>query len=326
MPAGSTQKGLKMDLSLLLPLDGSACSEQALPTAASLAQAFNATLYLAHVHAPSALDPVYVEGLPVIDQELHSRVREHEQAYLSRISEQALAEQPGLRTETALLEPDAGGRDQAIAAALSEFAEQTACAYIVMTTHGRGGISRFWLGSVASALIHSTTTPLLLLPPRVGTAAAKPLAARRILLPLDGSPLAESIIPHAIRLGRTEHARFTLLRVVEPLVLMAPTAFVPPTDLAPERTSEQVVQAEEYLDRIAERLRDEGAQVVTQVVVSERPAEAILEAAERSVADLIALSTHGRSGLSRLLAGSVADKVLRGPRPILISRPAAGSR
>jgi nucleotide-binding universal stress UspA family protein len=315
-----------MNGSFLLPLDGSACSEQALPTAASLAQAFNATLYLAHVHAPSALEPVYVEGLPVIDQELHSRIREHEQAYLSRLNEQVLAGQPGLRTQTVLLEPDAGGRDQAIAAALAEFAEQTGSEYIVMTTHGRGGISRFWLGSVASALIHSTTTPLLLLPPKAGTAAAKPLAARRILLPLDGSPLAESIIPHAIRLGRAEHARFTLLRVVEPLVLLAPAPFVTPTDLAPERTSEQVVQAEEYLDRVAERLRDEGAQVVTQVVVSERPAEAILEAAERSVADLIALSTHGRSGLSRLLAGSVADKVLRGPRPILISRPAAGGR
>jgi nucleotide-binding universal stress UspA family protein len=126
----------------------------------------------------------------------------------------------------------------------------------------------------------------------------------------------------ALELGGLTQAEYILLRAAEPFVLpgYAPLAQASRLDL--KLTQEGVAEAQRYLDRVAERLRAEGRPVRTRALLTEQPAVAILDEARLQDADLIAMTTHGRSGLARLLLGSVADKVLRGSTlPVLLQRP-----
>jgi nucleotide-binding universal stress UspA family protein len=192
-----------------------------------------------------------------------------------------------------------------------------------MTTHGRGGLERAWLGSVADALVRCCSVPILLLRPGESTPdIAQVPQFKRILIPLDGSALAEQILAPALELGGLAHAEYTLLRAVEPFVLVgyAPVAQASRLDL--KLTQEGLAEAQRYLDRVAERLRAAGRPPRTRALLAEQSAAAILDEARRQDADLIAMATHGRSGLARLLLGSVADKVLRGATlPVLMVRP-----
>ncbi|MSQ95176.1 MAG: universal stress protein [Gemmataceae bacterium] len=158
---------------------------------------------------------------------------------------------------------------------------------------------------------------------------AKELGFKHLLIPLDGTPLAEQILEPALTLGKAMQADYTLLRVVTPvypLTLPAEPAIFGSvaTDIMErvERThAELKKEASEYLEKVAQRLRSEDLNVHTRVIVEEQPGVAILESAKPPL-DMIAIETHGRGGLSRLLLGSVADKVIRGSRlPILVHKP-----
>jgi nucleotide-binding universal stress UspA family protein len=300
---------------LLVPLDGSTFGEHALPFAYSIAQRTGAVLHLAHVHVLN--DPIYVAGMPVIDADLHSLAREHERAYLAQIRER-LSSTPELSITCANL--DNGG---SVAGTLARYVETSKIDLVVMTTHGRGGLERAWLGSVADALVRCCPVPLLLLRPgeREPDIVQTP-QFKHILIPLDGSALAEQILSPALELGGLAQAEYTLLRAVEPFVLAgyAPLAQASRLDL--KLTQEGLAEAQRYLDRVAERLRSAVRPSRTRALLTERPAVAILDEARRQDVDLIAMATHGRSGLARLLLGSVADKVLRGARvPVLMARP-----
>jgi nucleotide-binding universal stress UspA family protein len=136
----------------------------------------------------------------------------------------------------------------------------------------------------------------------------------KILVPLDGSTLAESAIPKAVDLAKdSPSASLMLLRAAEAPVLTGDPI---------EAQIAAVREAEEYLEGLAARLKEHGFTDVTTSVWYGPPAPAIVEAAQVAKADLIVMSTHGRSGLGRLLMGSVAESVLRGTRvPILLFRP-----
>jgi nucleotide-binding universal stress UspA family protein len=309
--------------SLLVPLDGSLFGEQALPVAADIARRSGATLRLVHVHTPYTRDPIYVEGLPVIDDQLRSLGKQHERAYLERLRER-VARETGITTLVALLEvrdtPELSGT---VAEALADYAAATDTGLAVMTTHGRGGAARFWLGSVADALVRLSPVPVLLLRPDVDAGEApSPRSFQRILIALDGSELAEEILRPALAFGRLMQAGYTLLRVVEPRVAAGTGPFTTPTDLDPDETQRRHAEAQSYLEGIVRRLRTESVHVDTRAIIAPHAALAILEEARRGGADLIALATHGRSGLARLFIGSVADKVLRGAdTPVLLYRP-----
>jgi nucleotide-binding universal stress UspA family protein len=199
-----------------------------------------------------------------------------------------------------------------------------------MTSHGRTGLSRAWLGSVADGLIRQASVPVLLLRP-VDT-EAKRVAAHRLfaslLVPLDGSSRSARILEPAIALAKCSGARLSLLRVVEPVPSLEAEAGFPygymPT-LTDERATQSVVAAaKDGLESIAADLRrDTGLEVSADVVVDGSLGRGILEYANAHGNDLIALATRGR-GASRLFLGSVADKVLRGSeRPMLVYRPDA---
>ena len=141
---------------------------------------------------------------------------------------------------------------------------------------------------------------------------------QKILVPLDGSPLAEQAIPYATELckGSTE---VTLFQVVHlPLPLAAPDVGMS----TPIPDSEaRLKEAREYLQAIAARLRQDGVRVKTEVIERDVVADAIVAHATEHQCDLIAMTTHGRSGLSRLLFGSVAESVVRhAPCPVLLIR------
>jgi nucleotide-binding universal stress UspA family protein len=309
--------------SILVPLDGSPFSEHALPMACEIARRAGANLRLVHVHAPSA-SPIYVEGEPVIDENLASRSQAHEERYLAQIKHQ-LAEVVGsdLKVTVELLDrPLESMVSESLATFLAAHIATTAPDLVVMTTHGRSGLTRAWLGSVADTLVRLSHTPTLLLRPQDGAPdfVHRPLF-KHILILLDGTPLAEQILEPALTFGAIMQAESTLLRVVEtdifPSYLLLPQA----KGYIPQVIEETEIQAQNYLTGVALRFQDKE-HIHTRVVLGDHAASTILAEAQRHTDVLIACATHGRSGLAQLLLGSVADKVLRGATtPMLMVRP-----
>lgn len=300
---------------LLVPLDGSTFSEQALIYACDIAQRSGAGLHLVHVHTLNTI--IYLAGMPVIDAELQSLALEHERAYLEQTRERLTA-----RTQLSITCANLDS-DGSVASTLARCIETHAFDLVVMTTHGRGGLERAWLGSVADALVRCSPVPLLLVRPGAHAPdIVQPARFKRILIPLDGSALSEQILSPALEIGKLMGAEYTLLRAVEPFVMVgyAPLAQVSRLDL--KMSQEALDGAQRYLTRVAERLQAEGFTIRTRALQATHPAAAILDEAHRQDTDLIAMTTHGRSGIARLLLGSVADKVLRGAAlPMLVQRP-----
>ena len=306
---------------LLVPLDGSAFGEQALPMALSIARRTGAALQLTHVHVPPM--PVGIEGLPIVDAPLENEMRQHERAYLDGVVKRVEAAGQ-VKVTTTLLEGP-------VAEAIHQQAVSGQADLVVLTTHGRGPLSRFWLGSVADQLVRKLPMPMLLVRPQEAAPdLSRDVGLRHVLIALDGSPFAEQVLPAATALGTAMKADQTLLCVVPPLM---PGSYdlgdIPAMGLAGSRFAqlqrmheEEIKQAESYLDRVAARLRQQGLKVQTRVVRQDSPGAAILEEARQLGVDVVALATHGRGGLGRILLGSVADKVLRGATmPVLIHRP-----
>jgi nucleotide-binding universal stress UspA family protein len=174
--------------SLLVLLDGSMFAEHALPLAVSLARRLGATLQVIHVHVPVA--EVYSESILTRDETLDRRTREDARAYLAGVV-QRLTTAAAIPVASALL--DEGRRP--VAEAIRQHAEATNAELLVMTTHGRGPLTRFWLGSVADALVRQIPIPTVLV--RSQEAAPELASApmfRQVLIPLDGSALAEHIL------------------------------------------------------------------------------------------------------------------------------------
>jgi len=145
-----------MDRSILIPLDGSMFAEHALPIARSIALRTGTVLQLALVHVPIPVR--YVEGVAIFDEALEVRNRERERAYLNEVVNRLMTE-PNVSVTSTLLE----GKIGKIAETLHDHATVTGVDLMVMTTHGRGGLARFWLGSVTDKLIRQALIPVLLI-------------------------------------------------------------------------------------------------------------------------------------------------------------------
>ncbi|HEX6293159.1 MAG TPA: universal stress protein [Herpetosiphonaceae bacterium] len=305
--------------SILVPLDGSAFSEYALPVARAIIRRLpadqRATLHLVRVHEP--IITTYIDGLPIIDEELDAQMRKHEEEYLNLVHTR-LMHDIEIDTRCAVI-------DGPTAAMLIQHIKAEQIDLVVMTTHGRGGMARFWLGSTADEVVRHGAAPVLMIrPPSTPVVAAEEPTFQRVLIPLDGSEIAEDILEHAAMVGGLIDAEYRLLRIVEPLMMVgySPTAYS--ADLEKQVVRQQIDEAETYLASIAQRLQAQGLRVSTKVVVGQQPVTIILKAAHEYRIDLIAMATHGRGGLSRLLLGSTADKVLRGALvPVLLHHPLA---
>ncbi len=297
--------------SILVPLDGSEFGERALPLASRLARASSAPIRLVHVHVPHMRDgvvsntPYAWEGAAM--EEYDRKGAEEESLYLTQVADR-IRPDTGTDVSTSLLEGE-------IANALDRYAQEGDAGLVVMSTHGRTGVKRAWLGSRADELIHQTHLPLFLVPPE-HQGAPTPSEVSHLLVSLDGTEFGEQILEPAIDLARVTGARMTLVHVVSNK--SAGGSRFPTLNLSERRS-----RAQDYLDQVANRARGDVAEVDTLVVIDDKPAQGILHAAEDVGADCIALATHGYKHIKRAILGSVADQVLReSERPILLKRPA----
>jgi nucleotide-binding universal stress UspA family protein len=301
---------------ILVPVDGSSFSEHALPYAADIARRTGARLHLVQVHEPPVAH-AYPDSLPVFDARWDDALRTQEKEYLQSLAYRCM-ERSGVSPVTELL-------DGPVAPSLSTYAAETKMELVVMTTHGRGGISRAWVGSVADALVRRAPVPVLLIRPKEQVLDwNRTAAAKHVLITLDGSALAESILMPAIELARLNAARITLLRVVLPIpFVIGPHAAGPAFN--EEGAAQSRDNAARYLDQVASLVRAHGLQVDIDTVFHTVPALGILDYAATHAVDTIAMATRGRGGWSRVALGSVADKVMRGTlMPVLLYRPPAG--
>jgi nucleotide-binding universal stress UspA family protein len=282
---------------ILVPLDGSLLAASILPVAEEWAKEDGAEVIL--------LRAVLAHHLPGGDAtEAEVRVVDEGETYLREVAERL--ERRGLKRVRWIVWYDEP------APAIAEAAARDEVDLIAMATHGRSGLSRLLLGSVAEAVVRSSRVPVLLLR---GQSAWKPWVHGKILVPLDGSEASAAILPIVERLAGPRDLTVSLLEVIEPLPSAAHAELASQVE---EMMAVRREEAERYLAKVAEPMADEGMRV-EWAVKGGKAAETIATAANETRADLIAMATHGRSGLGRLLFGSVAEGVLRSAAvPILL--------
>jgi len=292
---------------ILVALDGSQLSEAILPYARLLADKLKLDLELIHVISTDLATPTSAAG-QVRYQEVMAMENEKGRAYLEKI---AASFAPAAKIQCSI----APGSPAEVIVDKAAADRQT---LIAMTTHGRSGIDRWLIGSVADKVLHGAANPLLLV--RAGeTVAAGGIAAwQRMIVPLDGSPLAERVIPHAKELAQALGLEIVLMRVFG-----VPTpAFA--EDYGPyveELWTQLEDEAEKYLAEQKQQLLAQGLTNVATVATAGFPAEKIIDAAREHKDAVVAMSTHGRSGMNRFVMGSVTDRVVRhGGDPVLIIR------
>ena len=297
---------------ILVPLDRSALAEQAIGQAALIARGAEAGIDLVLVHTPFPF-----AGYTEAPWEEAEWAADHK--YLEAVAEDLQSGSSVPVTHVVMRgAPSERICERALDADL-----------VVMTSHGRTGLSRAWLGSVADSVVRHSSVPVLLLRP--GKTSTPRAAARHgfkhILVPIDGSELAGEALGPAIQLAEAVGADLTLFRVVPPVPLIAAYDVTVPLGYQPmivdhEATEKLRVQVKNELGMLAERLHDaHGFAVMFDAVASAQVADEIVQFARAHDIDCVAMTTHGR-GASRLLLGSVADKVLRGSGlPVLLRRP-----
>lgn len=300
---------------VLVPLDGSKFSESALPVAARVARAEGAELDLARVHLPIAVLPAPGEfSLPSYQPEWDQEARSASHSYLLERAEWVEREL-GVKARPVLL-------DGNVAHALDEHVRSNGVTLVVTTSHGRGGLSRVIQGSVVDELVRLVNIPVLTIHPSTGSELqTAPESFRRILVPLDGSDRALRVVEPAARIAEVSGASIALLHVLTPSA-QAKAEVRPAEELVGNPEADPLAaEGQAMMEAAAEPLRRRGLQVQTILRVAMDPAECILAEAERLDADCITIATHGRGGLTRMLFGSVADRVFRGAsRAVMLLR------
>lgn len=268
---------------VMVPLDGSPAAEAALPWATHLARRVGGEVRLVGVHAPPA---VVLDGETLGTVIPDEPVRQREVDYFAGV--QGRLQAAGVPVTADLL-------DGGVITSLAEYAAHLRPAWIVMRSHARGAVGRFLFGETAIEFVRRSRGPVLLV--HEGDVPD----VRHVLVPLDGSPAAERMLRPAAEFARALGADVTLL-----------------TAQADARHPDPAG----YLAQQAESLRATGLPVDTRVVAEGHAADAIVAAADARAGTLIALATHGRGGLSKLVWGSVTDQVVhRTRRPVLVFKP-----
>ncbi len=285
---------------IMAPTEGSDSEGEAISVAAKLAQRFDADLRLVRVESA----PLMVETIaqtPVIPTE--QMLTDERIAHLRHLEAlgtecRALGE---IRVMTAL-------EDGPVGPTLRDYARKFNVDLIVMSSHARGGLKRIALGSVTDYLIRHANVPVLVVrPPTNFIGAIQEQTVSRILVPLDGSALAEQILPEVEAIALRLRSTVSLLQVLAPLSYSQKEIMQPGLPW----WDDDIAMADAYLTRAASYLSRQGITVSKDVVLSDDIATAILDYADRARADIIALATSGSGGMSRFVFGTVADKVTR---------------
>ncbi|MGA7671303.1 MAG: universal stress protein [Nitrolancea sp.] len=303
---------------ILVPHDGSTLADSALPFAAELARATGATLELMRV---------LEELRPIYDTAGHQLI------WIDPANPRAELASPALLGEAAKRLASNGIQSKMVVRVGDPRHEILAEAktldrpLILIASHGRGGLSRMVMGSVATRVLQLSHCPVMLVKASKADDQPDQVLLRRISVPLDGSDLAEKSLPYAMELAGELGARVHLVRVAETFRDEVPQTpshiFTSPSYRAMLDQFEQLEQeAQRYLDDMATRLGSEDVDV-TWEVLSGDPWRQLLRYVERDDPDLIVMTTHGRGGLARWFYGSVSDRLLTAAStPLLVIRSA----
>ncbi len=300
---------------ILVPLDGSELAERILPCIAFLAKGLKCPVTLLHVVDSAILPNVPETAHKALVEQLIAREKEEAQKYLQH--QKRWLEDRGVSAASEIV---AGSP----VATVVSVANAQQASLIAMSTHGRSGINRLFLGSVADGVLHTATAPLLLYHPREDQ-TEKESQFEEIVLPLDGSPFSEEALPVAIDLAKGLSIPITVVRAIPTSTL----AFSDPFTAGAEGYSETILEAatdaaEAYLGNKVSELHAAGIKAGRTLLLQGDPGGQIIDLLTKTRAPLTVMSTHGRSGVGRLLLGSVADRVVRASRtPVLLVHAAA---
>ena len=295
---------------ILVPLDASRLSETALPFARFMADGLKIPVELLRVIdfkvTEASCAPEHGRYLDVVASEM----KDEGLNYLRTIAK-SFADASAVRCSTQIGEP---------AEVIVDRAEAQPDTLVIMSTHGRSGAQRWLLGSVADKVLHATASPLVLVRAKdSGKAIAGGAMLTTLLVPLDGPGLSELVLPHVTALARTLN--------LEVVVVRAP--FVPVSAYAAseyEASFQEVAKARldecrKYLNEKVEQLQASGIGKVSYVLLNGDAASEIIDMARTTPNNLVAMSTHGNSGIGRWLLGSVTDRVVRySGDPVLVIR------
>jgi nucleotide-binding universal stress UspA family protein len=303
---------------MLVPLDGSELAEVVLPYAKELAGRLDLELILLHVFDHRGSETEYMC-----------------QAYIKRAAEMAKTQSREVQTKTGVTQgkkaTEAHGEVVVghPAEEILHYSDKNNIDLILMATHGLSGVRRWMFGSVADKVLRASKVPVWLVRAAIPEEIVfDEWSKRTMLVPLDGSKLAESVLPHVEALAKQRGAELVnviLLRVFEEPYVNAdyPEASMNLTwDEHVKRIREHCRQeAAQYLAGVQKQLADAGLNVRSEVLMG-KPADEIIDYAHKNYPNLVVMATHGYSGISRLEYGSVADKVLHGvSSPIFLVRP-----
>jgi nucleotide-binding universal stress UspA family protein len=281
---------------ILIPLDGSTEAESVLPYLRDLAPKFGSRVHILGV------------GIGRKTRRVNRLIEDYINRTANKLHSDNIKAEPVIRYGVA-------------ADKILDFTAEKEIDLIIMATHGRSGITRWWMGSVAEKVISEATAPVLLVRskrPSTTRATDKLNFTHKILAPLDGSDIGEAALPYAETIATNSRASVSLLQVISPPGTVEANLLGGPDWRKFVKAMHDA--GENYLKSVAERLSGRGVKVTYEVATGD-PADKIVEYAEDKGINLIAMSTHGRTGVARWVLGSVADKVLHEARiPILLVR------
>ena len=303
---------------ILVPLDTSKLSEIALPYAEELALKLGAEVILLHVRT-SADAPDKTDHKTYMNQ------------IASEVGNNIKSSTDFKKGEKVIIKAELHGPPSLVtnpAAVILDYVEKEKISLVIMSTHGRTGISRWALGSTANKVARAVKCSILLI--RAATVVPRKVSLDKILVPLDGSKASEAVLPYIEALALRLKSRVSLLNVVEPLYHVYPYADGPayygsagvvrvPYTEEEMKPSRDV--AEKYIIDINDTLSAKGIRT-GYLLRTGSPGEEIIKAEAEMQPDMVAMSTHGHSGFGRWEHGSIADKVLHaGTTPLLLVRP-----
>ncbi|MCH9017073.1 MAG: universal stress protein [Chloroflexi bacterium] len=302
---------------ILVPLDGSPLAEQILPYVTRISLGLGIPVHLMQIFpSPSEAlaDPAHGRYGTGISAGVHDESID----YLNR----ALSKTAGMEITYAAHEGDAVSH-------IVDEADKSPDSLVAMSTHGRSGVTRWVLGSVTDKVLHATKNPMLIVRGRQEGDPGPDTILETIIVPVDGSSLAEQVIPHVAALAKALDLKVTLLSAVateeefsgvtsyQRLEGVAGLHFPSYEEMATEAGNQALV----YLQGLEKTLREQGVNSVEHRIVRGAAAHVIIDLAQETPDNLVAMTTHGRSGPARWALGSVTDRVVRySGDPVLVVR------
>ena len=295
---------------MLIPLDGSKTAEKVLPYARFVAGALKLPVeLLAVVDIVEMATHITAARASHLDSVIEDSVR-HSQQYLRGIA----GTFPGANARCTV---EKGKPEQVII----ETAAADQGMFITMATHGRSGINRWLLGSIAEKVLRGTTNPLLLVRATEEAKAESVASLKSIVVPLDGSELAEGVLPAVAELAKTLKLAVVLFRAYN----IPSSAYAGDEGYYAINYDEMLTamrdEAVDYLEKKTEAVKKMGIANVSSVAKEGFAADEIISLSRQSPDNLIAMSTHGRSGVKRWVLGSVTETIVRhSADPVLVIR------